>query len=74
MKTIEVSSATETNQADFVKLEEKNRKVAEATCAEEDGSDQRTIEQIRRGYCTNQIYAGCLGLAFSRIYASIIQS
>lgn len=35
MKTNEVSSATETNEADFVKLEEKNRKVAEATCAEE---------------------------------------
>lgn len=57
MKTNEVSSATETNEADFVKLEEKNRKVAEATCAEEDGPDQRTIEQIRRGHCTNQIYA-----------------
>ena len=54
----------ETKHADFDKLEEYKTKKAESGCAEATGPDQRAAEQMRPGFCTNQIHPGGPGVTF----------
>ena len=59
MEIDEAFPARETNPVNFVKLEGYNPKIAETSCAEVAGPDQRAAKQMRPGHFTNQIHPGC---------------
>lgn len=69
----EASSATETNQADFVVPEEEDKNGRNYLQRRIRARSTRG-QVIMRGHCTNQIHSSCLGLAFPRTYESIAQS
>ena len=61
MESDKAFPARETNPADSVKLEGFNPKLAETSCAELAGPDQRAAKQMRPEHFTNQIHPGCHG-------------